>query len=48
MLLGALCADKKILGSTLHLIVPAEIGLCRILPMPVAELPGWLHDGGAL
>ena len=48
MLLGALCADKKIFGSTLHLIVPAEIGLCRILPVPVAELPGWLHDGGAL
>ena len=48
MLLGALCADKKIFGSTLHLIVPAEIGLCRILPVPVAELPGWLHDGGGL
>ena len=48
MLLGALCADKKIFGSTLHLIVPAEIGLCRILPVPVAELPSWLHDGGAL
>ena len=48
MLLGAMCADKKIFGSTLNLIVPAEIGSCCILPVPVAELPGWLHDGGAL
>ena len=48
MLLGAMCADKKIFGSTLGLIVPSEIGVCRILPVPVAELPGWLHDGGAL
>lgn len=48
MLLGALCADKKIFGSTLNLIVPTGIGDCRILPVPVAELPLWLHDGGAL
>ena len=48
MLLGALCADKKRSGATLNLIVPTGIGCCRILPVPLAELSGWLHDGGAV
>ena len=48
MLLGALCADKKIFGATLNLIVPTELGTCRILPIPVSEIPDWLRDGGAL
>ena len=48
MLLGALCADKKIFGATLNLIVPTELGTCRILPVPVSEIPDWLRDGGAL
>lgn len=48
MLLGALCADKKRSGSTLNLIVPTQIGTCSILPVPVAELSDWLHDGGAI
>ena len=48
MLYGALCADKKIFGATLNLIVPTELGTCRILPVPVSEIPDWLRDGGAL
>lgn len=48
MLLGALYADKKIFNDTIHLIVPAAIGDCKVLPVPVSEIPGWLHDGGAL
>lgn len=48
MLLGALCADKKRSGAMLSLIVPTEIGCCRILPVPLDELPGWLRDGGAV
>lgn len=48
MLLGALSADKKIFGTTLNLVVPTQIGACRLLPVGVAELSGWLRDGGAI
>ena len=47
MLYGALCADKKIEGSSIHLIVPDAPGRCRIEPAAVADVPAWLHDGGA-
>ncbi len=48
MLLGALSADKKIFGTRLNLVVPTDIGACRILPVGVDELSGWLRDGGAI
>ncbi len=48
MLLGALSADKKIFGTKLNLVVPTDIGACRLLPVGVDELSGWLRDGGAI
>ena len=48
MLLGALSADKKIFGTRLNLVVPTDIGACRLLPVGVDELFGWLRDGGAI
>ena len=48
MLLGALSADKKIFGARLNLVVPTDIGACRLLPVGVDELSGWLRDGGAI
>ena len=48
MLLGALSADKKIFGTRLNLVVPTDIGACRLLPVGVDELSGWLRGGGAI
>ena len=48
MLLGALSADKKIFGTRLNLVVPTDIGACRLLPVGVDELSGLLRDGGAI
>ena len=48
MLLGALSADKKIFGTRLNLVVPTDIGACRLLAVGVDELSGWLRDGGAI
>ena len=48
MLLGALSADKKIFGTRLNLVVPTDVGACRLLPVGVDELSGWLRDGGAI
>ena len=48
MLLGALSADKKIFGTRLNLVVPTDIGACRLLPVGVDELSGWLRDAGAI
>lgn len=48
MLLGAMLADKKISGDTIHLIVPEAMGRCRVMAVPVASLPDWLHAGGAV
>ena len=48
MLLGALSADKKIFGTRMNLVVPTDIGACRLLPVGVDELSGWLRDGGAI
>ena len=46
-LLRALTLDKKISGGSLHLIVPEAVGCCRMVPVPLAELPDWLAAGGA-
>lgn len=42
----AMLSDKKIAGGRLRLVVPEDIGSCRIVPAAADELPGWLRDGG--
>ncbi|MBQ7566428.1 MAG: 3-dehydroquinate synthase [Oscillospiraceae bacterium] len=46
-LFAAVGADKKRTGATMHLVVPEEIGKCRIVPVPFSDVRGWLQDGGA-
>ena len=45
-LAAAVCADKKRTGSTMHLVVPRELGRCEVLAVPLAEIPDWLYAGG--
>ena len=47
-LAAAMALDKKRTGSTMHLVVPEAIGRCRILAVPVSEIPDWLRAGGAV
>ena len=42
----AMLSDKKMTGSGLRLVVPEDIGRCRIVSAAADELPGWLRDGG--
>ena len=42
----AMLSDKKMTGERLKLIVPEDIGRCRIVPAAADELTGWLRDGG--
>ena len=44
-LFSAIFTDKKLTGKTMHLVVPEEIGRCRILPVPVEDVRGWIADG---
>ena len=44
---SALYADKKLEGSTMHLVVPEAVGRCRIEAVPAQELGVWLRQGGA-
>ena len=46
-LAAAAMTDKKRAGGAVNLIVPEAVGSCRILPVPAAEIAGWLRDGGA-
>lgn len=39
------CSDKKIAGSTIHLVVPEEIGGCTLQKMPVTALREWIAEG---
>ena len=39
--------DKKSSGSSINLIVPTQIGSCRIRKTPASELLAWLQAGGA-
>jgi len=43
---AAMGMDKKLTGSTMHLVVPREIGVCEILAVPSREIPDWLRAGG--
>ena len=43
----AMLSDKKMTGSTMHLVVPEAVGVCRVLAVPASELSDWLRAGGA-
>jgi len=45
-LASAMGTDKKLTGSTMHLVVPREIGVCEILAVSSREIPDWLRAGG--
>jgi 3-dehydroquinate synthase len=45
-LAAAMRNDKKLTGSTMHLVVPETVGKCRVLPVPASELTEWLRQGG--
>lgn len=47
-LFHAALADKKLSGKTMHLIVPEEIGRCRIERIPAEEIRDWMQAGGIL
>lgn len=40
-------SDKKISASTLELVLPEDIGRCRLEQIALTEFPAWLRDGGA-
>ena len=39
--------DKKAAGDTIHLVVPAAVGQCRIVKTPASGIVDWLRAGGA-
>ena len=41
-LLKSMSCDKKRTGDSVTLVVPAAIGDCRLVPVPIAELGKWL------
>ena len=45
-LFEAALSDKKRRGDSIRLILPEEIGRCRIETVPAADLIGWMRDGG--
>ena len=45
-LMQSAMSDKKLEGSSLHLIVPEAIGRCRIETIPAAGLIDWMRAGG--
>ena len=45
-LFAALGTDKKLSGSTMHLVIPENIGRCRIEAMPLEEAKALLRLGG--
>ena len=47
-MLKAVYHDKKRFRDAVCLVVPREIGRCELLTVPLADLHGWLLDGGAL
>ena len=38
-------SDKKRSGGTITLIIPRAVGQCDLMPIPVAELGGWITAG---
>jgi len=45
-LFAAALSDKKISGGSIQLVVPEEIGRCRLVKIPAAEMPEWMEAGG--
>ena len=45
-LVRAVGTDKKMRGSTMHLIVPETIGTCRIATVPAEKIAEWMRAGG--
>ena len=46
-LAAAMLRDKKRDGNQIRLVVPEDIGRCRVLPVAIDELYAWLEAGGA-
>lgn len=44
-LYGHMLSDKKRLGGTVNIIVPEEIGRCRVLPLPVERAKQFMKAG---
>ncbi len=44
----AMLSDKKMTGSTMHLVVPETVGKCRVHSVAAFELIDWLRAGGAV
>ena len=42
----AVFTDKKLEGSTMHLVVPEKIGKCRIMAVPIESVRSWMELGG--
>ena len=38
--------DKKLTGGMMHLIVPEEIGRCRIVAVATEDVKSWMEAGG--
>lgn len=47
-ILPLMCADKKIRNGCLNLVVPVDLGACRLIPVPIPQLKEWLNAGGVL
>ncbi len=45
-LFAASLSDKKIFGTSVHLVVPEAIGRCSVKTLPAAEMTHWLRAGG--
>ena len=44
-LAAAACSDKKRTGDSITLVVPENIGKCRLIPTPMSELEGIIRRG---
>ncbi len=44
-LYAAMLGDKKRQGDVITLVVPEDIGRCRLYPVPIGELPAFLESG---
>lgn len=45
-LYSAALSDKKLSGGSICLVVPEDIGRCRLLRLPAPEIKDWLRAGG--
>ena len=45
-LTAAAGTDKKLVGKTMHLVVPYAVGDCRVISIDAADMRGWMRAGG--